>query len=66
MAKKEKTFTAKMGHQKVTRAKEKCPVCKSELDPIVYIGDTRSSDGHWSPRTQNVMVCNCNRKAIYG
>lgn len=66
MAKKEKTFTAKMGHQKVTRAKEKCPVCKVELDPIVYIADTRSTDGHWIARRKNVTVCNCNKKDIYG
>jgi hypothetical protein len=66
MAKKEKSFAGKMGHQKVTKEKVKCPICKSEKDPIVFVGASYSADGTWSPRKQNVMVCNCNRKSIYG
>jgi hypothetical protein len=66
MAKKEKSFASKMGHQKVTSVKPKCPVCKTEVEPIVYVAATYAADGTWSPRKQNVLLCNCNRKAIYG
>lgn len=66
MPKKERSFAQKMGHQKVEAKKEICPVCKTEMHPIIYFADTQSPRGHWSPRRQRVKICNCNKKAVYG
>jgi hypothetical protein len=65
MPKKERSFAQKMGHQKQDALKDLCPVCKTELRSIIYIADTQSPKGHWSPRRQRVKVCNCNKKEIY-
>lgn len=66
MAKKDRTFAQKMGHQKVTAKKETCPQCKAEFSHIIYVAEAYTGNGHWSPRRRSVAVCNCNKKEIYG
>ncbi len=42
-----------------------CPICQGEIAFIKYVKAEKSSNG-WRYRTNNVGVCECNRKELFG
>lgn len=64
MAKKVRSFTAKLAHETGRGGKSLCPVCNSELRKIKLIHSKASKANSWAPRYAMISLCKCNEKEV--
>ena len=43
-----------------------CPVCNETLQYIRHVKAEKGETGGWKYRNQNIGVCKCNTKEVYG
>ena len=63
MARKIKSFKAKLASDGTDTGKHFCEVCKTEKKRIKVIG-ARQNNGKWRPRAHFIEICECNKKDI--
>jgi len=66
MAKKGRTFADKV-RKMSQRTVDLCPTCNTEIKSIVLISSVWSErTKSWKFNRQNVQLCKCNEKEVYG
>jgi len=64
MARKEKSFLAKVRKEKMVM---KCPVCSKPFTPIIFIKSVQSEiSGAWKFNERIIKLCKCNEKEVFG
>ncbi len=43
-----------------------CPVCQEGFQFIKFVKSVKTDVGAWKFRSQNIGVCKCNHKEVYG
>jgi hypothetical protein len=66
MAKKDKSFAAKVARASHKKDTENCSVCGEPLTHSKVVFATRSESGSWKPKTRITAICKCNRDLVYG
>lgn len=64
MAKKDRSFAAKM--QKATAAEKtpRCPTCGTPIQPVFLVRPVQSEMGHYRFKHNHTKLCKCNRPAL--
>jgi hypothetical protein len=66
LAKKDKSFAAKVARASHKKDVETCSVCGGQITHSQVIFATRSDTGHWKPKARITAICKCNHDSIYG
>ena len=66
MAKKDKSFAAKVARASHKKDIENCPVCGGQITHSKVIFSTRSESGKWKPKARVTAICKCNHDLVYG
>lgn len=64
MAKKVRSFTAKLAHNTNNLGKNICSVCDSEIKKIKLIRAKSSKAKSWSPSFEMKSICKCNESKV--
>ncbi len=65
MARKERSFAAKLAHEQRKKEAKICPKCNTPVEYIVLYEARYKDEKNWAPVRKNVDLCNCNKEWVY-
>ncbi|MBN1231869.1 MAG: hypothetical protein JXA60_00755 [Candidatus Coatesbacteria bacterium] len=65
MAKKDRTFAAKLAHDQKKKEAKLCPVCGAGIQHAVLYEARYKNGKQWSPVRKVVDICDCNKDWVY-